>query len=122
MKTQKEFQDYVAGFSEISPDSDEYKPLKLAIWSAEELPLEVMQQCFSQSEAVKWISVEISLAHSDGRSHGETYSYMLDHGSSDPVVVTLDKDNVITVIDGWHRIAIGVVRNQPVKAVIGRWN
>lgn len=89
-------------------------------WSGEDLSLALMmEQCFTKEDALQWLAHEIKTTQGDGRSIDD-YLTMLADGPKYPVVVHLDADNTLTVGDGWHRIAIAVIRQTPLLAVVGR--
>jgi hypothetical protein len=88
-------------------------------WTGDYLTLTLLEQCFTKQDALAWLTEEIRMALGDGRDVSD-YLTMLAHGPDHPVLVHMSSDNRITVGDGWHRIAIAIIRQTPIKAVIGR--
>ncbi|HID9922351.1 TPA: hypothetical protein ACXI4C_004398 [Pseudomonas aeruginosa] len=72
----------------------------------------------SKAVALDWIRKEIATFRDDGNARAELYESMLSGGVDDPIIIgtTLDASGIW---DGFHRVAISMVRGEPVPAIIG---
>lgn len=118
-KPQELLRSYVASCRDDDPSDLDYIPTDEAVWTEEPLLVESMLQCFGQAGAMTWIAKEIATRVSDGLD-ATPYISMLAKGVIYSVVVTMTPEGKLNVCDGWHRIAIAVIRNEPIKAVVGR--
>jgi len=118
LRRRKQYQQQLCEYAEAFWDNSDVDHRVLE-WSGEILSLSLMEQCFTKEDALQWLAQEIKTTYGDGRSIDD-YLMMLAHGSKHPVVVYLDENNTLTVGDGWHRIAIAMIRQTTVYAVVGR--
>ncbi len=119
-KSQELLRSYVVACRDDDPDEPDFIPTDEAVWTEEMLPVESMLQCFGRFEAVEWIAKEIATRVNDGIMNTAPYINMLASGVVYKVVVTMTAEGKLTVCDGWHRIAIAIIRNEPIRAVVGR--
>lgn len=118
-KPQELLRSYVASCRDDDPDEPDYIPTDEAVWTEEPLQVESMIQCFGVESAKQWIAKEIASRVSDGLDATQ-YIHMLARGVIYSVVVTMTPEGKLNVCDGWHRIAIAIIRNEPIRAVVGR--
>lgn len=72
----------------------------------------------SKAAAESWIAEEIAMSRKNGSGRATHYERLLAEGVRDPIVIgsTLDSSSLW---DGWHRLAICMVRGEPVTAIYG---
>lgn len=70
-------------------------------------------------DARAWLENEIAMAKEDGQS--DVWESLLREDIVEAVVV-LEREGVMHIWDGWHRVAAGWVKGVKVPAVIGRPN
>lgn len=92
----------------------------LADWSLEWLDPQDLKAFDSSQAAKAWIDDEIEILQESGEGvRALTYQKMLIDGILDPIIVGKSSES-ISVWDGFHRIAISMVRNERILCIIGQ--
>lgn len=96
-----------------------FKP-DLADWSLEWLDPQDLKAFDSKQAAKSWIDDEIEILQESGEGmRALTYQKMLIDGILDPIIVGKSSES-ISVWDGFHRIAISMVRNERILCIVGQ--
>lgn len=92
----------------------------LADWSLELLDPQDLKAFDSSQAAKAWIDDEIEILQESGEGvRALTYQKMLIDGILDPIIVGKSSES-ISVWDGFHRIAISMVRNERILCIVGQ--
>jgi hypothetical protein len=96
--------------------------VNLAAWSLVYINPEVFGIFKSSEDASIWIQDEISFLKADGNlGRAKVYENMIMNGIQDPIIVGKRANN-LALWDGFHRVAISMVRKETVLTIIGEYN
>jgi hypothetical protein len=94
----------------------------LATWSLVSLNPETLNIFKSMDEAASWINDEINFLKADGvMGRAKSYEDMIANGVQDPIIVG-KRTNNMALWDGFHRVAISMVRKESVLTILGEYN
>lgn len=119
--TSTEILDYISAYRDDDVNHPDFIPVDKGLWSLGTVSVDVLvRECFTLSRAKVWLCNEIARLTNDGYSFkAQTYLVMLATGINEPAIITFNSHGGMRVGDGWHRIAISIIRNEPLKAIIG---
>jgi hypothetical protein len=93
----------------------------LANWSVVSLLPEMLNAFKDEQEASIWINEEITFLKADGNiGRAKMYEDMLLNGVQDPIIVG-KRSNTLALWDGFHRVAISMVRKESVLTILGEY-
>lgn len=93
----------------------------LAAWTLVLINPETLNIFKNVEDATNWIHDEINFLKADGNiGRAKTYEDMLENGISDPVIVG-KRTGVLALWDGFHRVAIAMVRKEPILTILGEY-
>lgn len=94
----------------------------LATWSLVSIHPETLNVFKSIDEAASWIKDEINFLKADGvMGRAKSYEDMITNGIQDPVIVG-KRLNDLALWDGFHRVAIAMIRKEPVLTILGEYH
>lgn len=119
--TPTEIVQYISAYRDDDVDHPDFISVNEGNWFLSTVGVDVLiRECFTLEGAKIWLRNEITRLTNDGYSfRAQTYLIMLARGINDPAIITFNTDGGLRVGDGWHRIAISIIRNEPLKAIIG---
>ena len=101
--------------------SADFFDVALATWSLVSIPPEMLNAFKDEQEASIWINEEITFLKSDGNiGRAKMYEDMLLNGVKDPIIVG-KRSNTLALWDGFHRVAISMVRKETVLTILGEY-
>lgn len=101
--------------------SSAFFDVSLATWTLVSITPEMLNLFKSIEDASSWIHDEINFLKADGNiGRAKSYEDMIANGIQDPVIVG-KRLNDLALWDGFHRVAISMVRKEPVLTILGEY-
>lgn len=101
--------------------SSDFFDVATATWSVVSIPSEMLNVFKDEQAAFSWIQEEITFLKADGNiGRANMYEDMLLNGVQDPIIVG-KRSNTLALWDGFHRVAISMVRKESVLTILGEY-